>query len=234
MNKELAQRIRSAGYWEAVIRPATHVPTRVPIAKLESIVERNAVQIRGWDFPHVDRRKPPARLQDSIVNATEWEHIAELWRFYQSGQFVSLRAMWTDWRDRSGFWPVGPNEQWRRGGQLLMLDAFYSLVEIYEFAARLSATDAGDSTMVIDVTVGGLQGRDLKMESPTRAGLSWSTPAQLSVLRLPTHSIGRDELIADPVKLAVIGASELFSRFGRDDLDPKIIRDWLDDLRRGR
>ena len=227
--KELATRIRSAGFWNTVIRPAEYVADRVSVAKLYPIVEKCVVEIRGWDFPHLDRRKPPMPGQNSIKQLTEWEHHAEIWEFYQSGQFVMLDAMKYDWRDRSGWWPA--DDKWKRGSQLDVMDAFFTLVEIYEFAARLSSSEAGGDAMNVEVTVGGLEGRVLVLDSPRRLGLSWSNAANIPILHLKPTNIDREQLLADPIAPAVVAANELFTRFGRE-FPAESMRDWLRDLHR--
>ena len=53
-------KIRSRGYWRVVIRPTTFQEHRVPrYADLFPIIEKNSVQLRGWDYPHIDRSQPP-------------------------------------------------------------------------------------------------------------------------------------------------------------------------------
>lgn len=231
MSDVLANQIRSAGYWETVIRPVSYVPTRIkPISKLFPIVERSSVQLRGWDFPHVDTREPSAPGQDSVSQRVSWEHFREIWRFYQSGQFVSLRALPSDWRQHSRLWPP-PNDRWQPGVEQPLIDSLITIVEIFEFAARLANSEAGDRTMVISVRVGGLKGRTLVMDGLRRGPFSWTQPAQISVLDLTTHTIERERLMADPLEPAFVCASDLYARFGRE-FSRETMKDWLKDLRR--
>jgi len=187
--------------------------------------------MRGWDYPHIDTHNAPLVLQDSIAQPSSWEQNHEVWRFYQSGQFVCLRGMAWDWRDESDWWRPLPNEGWQRGSKLGMLDAFFTLVEIFEFAARLSTTEAGDSQMKIMITVGGLQGRTLYMDNPRRLSVFANHPAALPLFEVPPVTILRDQLLADPVAPAVDAAVELYARFNKE-LAPTLIRDFLRDLRR--
>ena len=59
-------KIRSRGHWSVVIRPATFDASRVGYSDLFSIIDRNSVRFRGWDYPHVDRGNPPHRGPDWI------------------------------------------------------------------------------------------------------------------------------------------------------------------------
>ena len=144
---DLTQKIKTAGYVEVSIHPGRFVVDRVqPITSLFPIVQRCKVLLRGWDYPHIDPSTPdPVPDIDFVEQESEWEHHLEWWRLYQSGLFLSLRGICHDWRDQSDLWPADKN--WRRGDLLVIEDTLLTLVEIFEFAARLSNTDAGDDRM---------------------------------------------------------------------------------------
>src|SRR5438552_1376329 len=110
----LDEEIRKRGFWEVTIRPATFRERRIDnIMDLSDIVRRAAVSWRGWDFPHVDRREGAEIHEDFIAQPTRFEHLVEVWRLYQSGQFFHLSGISDDWRDRSSFWPAP--EGWQPG-----------------------------------------------------------------------------------------------------------------------
>jgi hypothetical protein len=224
---EITARIRSAGYWDVAIHPAVFNERRIPnVLDLYPIVQRSVVEVRGWDFPHLNRRADPVPHLDFIQAETEWEHHAERWRFYQSGQFMMLRAMAYDWRDRSGWWPA--DERWQRGAQLGIGDALFTLWEIFEFAARLSNSPAGDDRMRIHIEVGGLRARALVVDDPRRVGFSMEHRAEVDTFPID-RVLSRTELMAGADPLAIAAARELFARFGRD-LSPDLLRDWLGKL----
>jgi len=79
---------------------------------------------------------------DWIGQEPEWEQYLELWRFYQSGQFVDFMGLDEDWRDQSKLWP--PPGDWKPCLFLDVEETVFQLTEIFEFAARLSLTEAGD------------------------------------------------------------------------------------------
>lgn len=227
---DITRRILSAGYWRVTIHPASFREKRVAnILALFPIVQKSAVEVRGWDFPHVDRHADPVPNLDFIEQETEWEHTAEKWRFYQSGQFAVLRAMPYDWRDRSGWWP--PDAGWKRGGALGIGDALFQFFEIFEFAARLSNTEAGDDHMRVGVEIGGLRDRALVVDDPRRLGF----PRNRNVATIDTFPIdavhARTDLLANASDLAVAAARELFARFGKD-LSAERLREWLNTLLR--
>lgn len=226
---ELTREIRSAGFWFVVIHPIPFVPDRVkPITELFPLISRLAVEIRGWDYPHVDRDPEPTPGVDSVGQELSWDNHAESWKFYQSGQFVALTAFTYDRRDKSDLWPS--DASWRRGALLGIGDALYRFVEIFELAARLSKSVAGDETMHISITVGGLQGRVLAVDSRNRWPLRHAPPATIPEFTL-ADDFGRLELAADSLTPAIAWAQELFRRFGKE-ISADDLRDWLKELRR--
>ena len=47
------EKIRARGHWRVVIRPTTFEGSHIPsYSDLFPIVEKNAVRIRGWGYPH--------------------------------------------------------------------------------------------------------------------------------------------------------------------------------------
>ena len=102
---------------------------RVAYEALLPTVQRCVVQIRGWDFPHLSNQVEIERQADWIGQSSEWEHLLEAWRFYQSGQFVDLSGIWEDWRDQSSLHPAGGD--WRQGQTLGVGDALFRLTEIF-------------------------------------------------------------------------------------------------------
>lgn len=175
------------------------------------IVKNASVSLRGWDFPHIDPHVDPQRDVDWVGQESEWQQFLEIWRLYQSGQFVDLVGMPWDWRDRSDLWPA--DRDWKPGTSLGVMDALFRFTEIHEFAARLALTEGGDDFMHIEVTVGGLRERALRVDSHDRVLFFQTYKASLDELPYE-HVVPRSELVAQPRELALRPASELFARFG--------------------
>ena len=100
--------------------------------------------------------------------------------------------------------------------------------EIFEFAARLAFTPAGDARMWLDLCVHNLAGRGLKLDMQ-RKGSSYLASLTASVKEMPYKvELPAVKLVANPAELALRPAAELFQRFG---WDPGIamLRDIRDD-----
>lgn len=206
----VVEKIRSRGHWAVIVRPEAFDPERVEYSALEDIVVSVAVRFRGWPVPFVERREQPKRGGDWVgqdIDASIVGHY-EAWRFFTSGQFNHLRAVSADWREGRERTPVP------RGYDFVIevWEILYYLTEIFELAARLALSAAGDDPMVISLETGELGNRALVVAQANRAEF-------IEPYRVPTRlakelRLERDELIARPREIAAETARGFFLRCG--------------------
>lgn len=212
---EFLNKIQSRGYWKVIIRPNTFAEKRIEnFAELYPIIRKTYVQLRywRWEFPHFNSPNAPHNGKDWIEQKSEWEAYLELWRFYQSGQFVSFKGVYEDWRDNSVRYLPPPN--WAQGQYLEVEDTLLQFTEIFEFAARLAFTQAGDERMCLAIGVHNLAGRGLKLDLD-RKGSSYLRTLTAEVNDLPYKvDLPAVKLVANSAELALQPAAELFQRFG--------------------
>ena len=208
----LLEKIRSRGYWKVIVRPTTYVEKRVLDKKtLEHILRATSVSlIRGRDFPHVDDSELNEGT-DWIGQEIAWDRIRELWRFYQSGQFVDYFGVISDWRETSGGLRPSPNGGHRRVNlDIGIEDVAAQFTEVFEFAARLSFTEAGDSGTHIEIAAGNLNDHNLLLPcSPRRHRIVEAhKPSMTYITDLPNGN-----LVADKRDLALKASIEFFQCF---------------------
>src|SRR6266705_1094268 len=166
---DLGNEIRSRGYWRVNVRPTVFIPERVALRKLEAITRDSIVQLRGWDYPHFPR-EGVTRGNDFIEGATEAAFIShlEVWRLYQSGQFIHLFSMREDWVEGTPLPGLGNVKP----GELLSLEStLYTITEIFLFAARLAQRMALGPEIVVEYALHGLASRKLETFNPERDSL---------------------------------------------------------------
>lgn len=223
---DLLKKIRSRGHWKVVIRPSKYAEHRIKdISDLLPLLQRLAVKLRSWDFPHIDYRARVHVDLDWIGQESDWEHHKTSWRFYQSGQFAHVGAMPLDWRDESTIWPV--DDQWQPGRLLGVGDTLFSFLEILEFTSRLSLSKAGDDLMYLRIETVGLKGRSLYIDSH-RSRWSFHNAYTASIDTYPIDTtLRREELVARTEGLAIGFALEIFKRFGWSATED-LLRDWIE------
>ena len=220
-------KIRERGHWRVVIRPITFRKDRVEYGELFRIVEQNAVRLHTWDYPVVERDQETRNGVDWIEQDFQFQERLEVWRLYQSGQFVHYFPLAAEWRELSPY--CLPDPDLAPGRRVYFLNAIDSLREIYEFAARLSMSPAGDVEMFVETLMVSLQDRRLSTLSIYNPDGRIFTTDQSTWER--QWSGPRTELIARPRDLAAIATRDFFSRFGLD-LSVETIRSLQDRIGR--
>ncbi|MDE2779566.1 MAG: hypothetical protein OXI91_07830 [Chloroflexota bacterium] len=216
---DILEEIRSRGHWKVVVHPARFDEGRVPIkSALLPILERSKVRLWGWSFPFLDDYMEESEGPDWIGREVKYDPLIELWRFYQSGQFLHYSGMTTDWSKHVGTFSGWPS-QWHEGKtrELKVLldikEVIIRFAEILEFAARLSSTQAGDDQMHLEIEVVGIENHLLRVSQSKELD-------RFREMTNPSHKIPFEfdlpllELKANTRELALKPAAELFSYFG--------------------
>ncbi|GAC1345689.1 MAG: hypothetical protein NVSMB14_08910 [Isosphaeraceae bacterium] len=211
--QSLLKKIRTRGYWRVVIRPREFEKTRVPSHDdLFMIIANRSVQLRGWDFPHVDISNKAVRRfgEDWLEQESEWDRFLEFWRFHMSGLLLDFFPIENEWVDRSKI--LQPDQDWEPGKYLYYLPTIYSILEIFEFAVRLSMSPAGAPLMRLEIDIKGLEGRRLHdRENPKIFSKNYIAGAPDWNYVWEGSQI---DLIARPRELAAIATQKLFEQFG--------------------
>ena len=206
---ELLTKIKSDGHWRVVIHPTNFVEDRVPdLGSLQRILEKTSVQLNGWYFPHIDGFRELDKGSDWVGQEIVCGEIHELWRFYQSGQFVHYFAIPEVWKTvhRQTTPDNLQGTVWSN-----IRDFVARFTEIFELASRLTFTQAGDVGTHLEILVDNIRGHRLFESSmATKAGWvpessqsCWSRQADFSSI----------ELVAGVNELALEWASEFFNCF---------------------
>ena len=223
---ELINKIRSKGYWRVVVRPNLFVEKRVAdITALKPILQKSSVRLRGWDFPHVNGRGKAYVDLDSIAQEYEWDHYHELWRLFQSGQFIYYGGFVMDWMERKTM----PSSRGIPKRVLSVRDAVFRFTEIFEFATRMALTEAGHEQMHIEIKAGGLKGRSLWVDPAKYIDFSFEQMAEIDEVPYEID-VPSPELMAESKDLALVAAKELFKRFDWD-ASLRTLRDMQSTLR---
>ncbi len=208
---DLVTKIRSRGYWHVVIRPETFDERRVSdYSALYPLVQRRQARLQGWEYPPIEPNLQRDGGPDWVGQHIEWQHFLEVWRIFQSCQFVHLFGMVDDWLDQSQLHPAP--EGWRPGVELDVAATLSLHVAIFSFAARLAQSIAGSDPVRVAVTANGLVDRRLaSQEFPLKLQLRGT---RCAMPMFPyVRGFPRAQLIDAPKALALEAASELFKRF---------------------
>jgi hypothetical protein len=224
---ELLDKIRSRGHWRVVIRPAHFDEKRISnVGDLYPILQKTAVQLSGWDFPHLGSRQPAYNL-DHIGQETDWEYYVELWRFHQSGKFIHYSGLREDWQNQCRVSSM--YNAWEPGAALDPLNVILKFTEIFELASRLTFTVAADNWMNLEITVNGIKGRSLR-DKPGGLHFPGENTAHIEKKHY-RHELTKVQLMVHTRELALELAGDLFQHFSWNPSN-SLLRDIQSDLLR--
>lgn len=229
---DLLARIQSRCYWRVVVRPETFKAQRIrDFGTLINVVRNSSVAIRGWNFPHVEDTDG-ARIagDDWVGESLVWREHLDHWRIFQSGQFYAMNGMWWDWQGLTAERPDGNGPV----SVFPLWDAIYRFTEVYEFAARLALTEAGDKAMRVEIEIGNLMDRRLEQDdyrkTPLRPHYVFKAPSFAYPI-FDEGPISREKLVANSRELAAKATKELLDRFGFN-ISLEGIKVWQDELKK--
>ncbi len=96
--RETLNKIKSCGYWRINIRPLNFEKEMITsLSRCEEIIENAVVKLRGWPYPVFHHNLKIQKGQDWIQTIGRFEDETEIWRFFQSSQFIHYFALREDW-----------------------------------------------------------------------------------------------------------------------------------------
>lgn len=231
MKEELLKKIKSRGYWRVNFRPLED--KRLKLSDCRELIEKNSVELRGWDYPHFPRREGEDTGLEPGENFYEgwidwWNH-SEFWRMYESGQFVHYCALREDWFENDG-WAVESYKKIKPGMVLNVIGSLnYQLTEIYEFLLRLTSAGVYDSGAQVFIALNNTKGRKLWVSDFMRADfiIEHKTGAEnIGFEKLYT----KEEIFAKSKELALEAILYFADHFGWNNPSLDVIKKDQEDL----
>jgi len=201
--KERLEKIKSNGYWRVNIRPIHFEEHRIEsLERCWDIVDLCCVRLRGWDYPAVSE-KEKIFGDDYVQSGADFRGMIELWRFYQSGQFIHYFSCLEDyWKEN-----IGENSRW-----LGEVSTLYRVTEIYEFATRLAMKDVFKNGVIISIMLKGMKGRSLaEPDRPLVRVLNHISRSDEIIIESKLSTLN---LIASAHDEAINKTAEIYSKFG--------------------
>ena len=237
MNQEFVGTIKSRGYWRINFQPLILEQKIKTLDECRKVVEKNAVNLRGWDYPHFPKRQgEDAGLEPCgpyYQGWVDWNGYKEFWRIYKSGQFLHYRGLNEDWLEEDS-WKSGMTKDIKPGEKLSVIGSVnYQITEVFEFLSRLASEGIYDEGVKVVISLKNTKNRELKVFDLGRVPLpfSYKTGAQNIVVE---RELSKEQLITNPKKVALLVILEIFNNFGWNNPSIETIKKDQDNLYAGR
>lgn len=186
--------IKSRGYWEFRFHPDTYHRERYKPQEILGLIQRSAVDLRGWNFPHLGKEENGRNLTDGLERWCHWRFIREYWRMMTSGQFYRLFGLLEERYESQVYQSWGSQGQELMGKKWLSaVDALYELTEAFEFMKRLTSKELYYETWVADVTLHDVAGRHLAYGDFTKLNI---IPEGLAIPSDPIWHFSKQEIVS--------------------------------------
>jgi hypothetical protein len=223
------EKIKSRGYWKVHIYPNKLVECVInPINKGKDIIRNSSVHLRGWDYPHYPTETQDHQdlytSQNKVEAWIDWHNYKEIWRLFDSGQFIHFFGLREDWLAESWASDDHPMKRIQPGQILEVIGTIYSLTEIYAFLNNL-VTNLDQDEVVIEISLVGTKGRDLHISDPGRAPLFMEYKSRDLEIVLPKKVYSKEEINSNFLELAFEQIIYIFAQFNWDNPPLEVIKE---------
>jgi hypothetical protein len=209
-------RIRSRGYWRINFQPLLLLEEKLSLGECRDAVERNAVKVRGWQYPYVPVKNddqqgslPSGEFLEAWIDW--WNHI-EYWRLYRSHQFLHYLALREDWFAESD-WEKDKAKVITPGQALGTARTIWQITEIFEFLSRLGRGGFYPSGAIISLSLENTEGRQLWVDDPQR--MPFLDEKKTGAARIEIkREMSSTDFSTEGAEIARSVLTELFDHFG--------------------
>lgn len=170
MNNGIIDEIKKRGYWRINIRPRA-LTQKIQLDECLEKIKDSRVSLRGWSYPYVpffnDTHREATPGEDHYqVYVISGIH-RELWRMYQSTQFIHYLSLWEDWEKEDSF--RAEEEASEPGANLSVIGTVYHITEIFEFLKRMIENGFYKEGVKVAISLKNTKGRKLWIRDHRRA-----------------------------------------------------------------
>jgi len=233
MKKDLLEKIKSRGYWRINFQPLVDAQKFISLGECKDIIEKNTIELRGWDYPHFPRRKgKDAGLEPGenfYQGWIDWENHKEFWRMYQSGQFIHYLALREDWFEDNS-WGQNLYEKIKPMSSLGIIGSVeYQMTEIFEFLSRLGTANVYNEGVRVSIILYNTENRELWIEDSMR--MSFFQPYKTGMPKVGfIKEFAKEQIVTNSRGLAFEVIKYIFDRFGWDNPPIETIKKDQDNL----
>lgn len=227
--EEIKKEIDQVGHVSVIFEPSSYNSTLIHKGLLLEVLEKSAVSLRGWDFPHIPREdsaycRRPYSIGNGLEFYTSWNNIQkEIFRLYQSGQFLAKFILYEDTIEKVHGNILEP------GKYLDFLSLIYRSTEIILFIKNLMVNSNIDNGKII-ITINRTQDRELDSIFSDRIPSFYSSYICRINQIVVSRSFSREEIVDNFLDIARELIGDIFNDFNWTNYSGDMIRNHQENL----
>lgn len=225
--QNLLSKIRNSGYWYIRFYPTLELPDFTE--DLKRLSENSAAFKRGWSYPHIPRIPQESsgthdvyNIQDGIEAWVDFSHHKEVWRLFNSRQFVHFKAVDEDWTDNDYQKPY-----------LGVINAIYTVTEIFMFLRNLCNNGLYEESINVEIVLFKTLNRQLVIDADRRGRLRAEYRCRIKNITLFNDDLELNAIIDNYDSVALKCIMELFQKFNWDNAPESFFKKDQKDIIRG-
>ena len=227
MEKDTLEKIKTRGYWRVTFRPTVFRKDKISsLQQCREIIQKAIVELRGWDYPHYPTHSNDHQGiyngQDYVGSWIDWECYKEVWRIYQSGQFIHYFGMVEDWYNETSS-SSQPRETIKSGSIFEIVHTVFRVTELFEFLARLIGQQVYKEGVNVKITLSKTNNRKLTILDPGRTRLWGDYIARISEIIFEKEYV-EQEIKEKSKDLALDAIVFIFQRFNWNNPPIEVIK----------
>ena len=208
------EKIKSRGFWKIEIKPTKYKEKRLSLRDCKEMIKKCQVQNRGWYYPDISDKTDEFFVGNNYAEGLcDWQEHIEVWRLYQSSQFIHYLSLWedglTDHRDLFG--NPTQNSNISAGTILEPIMTLYTLTEVFLFTSRLASNNVFDDSVSISITLHNTNGRIVKFLQGLR-DTNRDYKCKIDSISIQ-RTITKEDIIKNHAEMALDATIEILERF---------------------
>lgn len=223
--------IKKLGYWKVNFYPAEVNTALIPkVGDIREIVRNATIELRGWDYPHFPTETRDHQdcyvAGDKFEGWINWQQYREVWRMYQSGQFIHLFGLRED-RLAEDNWlsEDHPYKQIKPGSVLEVIGTIYTITEIFAFLRNLVQAGIFQDKVVVELELHNTENRSLHISDFRRAPLFGDYRSRIKDIILPVNTYSAQDILENYLDLALDQTVNLFQQFNWTNPPIEVIKE---------
>lgn len=226
--QDIKRELQNVGTIKVIFEPSSFHENTILKKDIPDILEKTVVSLRGWSFPHIPRQdthtsKRPYSIGNGFEFYTHWDKFTELFRLYQSGQFLGRFSLYEDTIGELRGIKLEP------GKYLDFLSTIYKTTEIVLFIRNLiENTDIEGGTLSLEIS----KTKNRELESIFNQNiLSFNAGYICRIDKVVVkESFSKEKIIADPFLISRELIKGIFDDFNWRNYSDQMIKTHQENL----
>lgn len=226
--EDIKKKLDAVGNIKVIFEPSFYKDGLIKKKDLQEVLQKTAVSLRGWSFPHIpqqdkDGSKKPYSIGNGVEFYTSWDKFIEIFRLYQSGQFLGKFALYED--------TIGElrGNKLEPGKYLDFLSTIYKMTEIVLFIKNLienTGIEGGNLTIEINKT------RDRELESIFSQNIFSFNAGYICGMEqvVVRANFKKEQIMVDPLKISRELTKGIFDDFNWRNYSDQMIETHQENL----